>query len=193
MGHFFNEKDSLNFNLRNTKENNYAEYFCSNADIFSGKVDKRREDDANEFAAELLMHRPWFSDFVRKRDINTVLIKELAVYFNVSLTAAAIRYVEIGKYPIAVIYSTAGKVKWHYPSPYFPLKFVPVGFKVKKESGAYDFFNKGVANVDIEMVTACTWYAEDFKCTDDLYLYEQNVFMKNYNSVLTLVWQWNGK
>lgn len=189
MGHFFNEKDSLALSPQKGNEMNNAVYYCTNNDIFSGRINKRREDDANEFAAELLMHRPWFADFVRKREISTGLIKEIAQYFNVSLTAAALRYVEIGRYPIAVIYSTAGKVKWHFPSQYFPLKYIPAGYTVKKDSPVFDYFSKGEIINDYDMVPAYTWYAEDSRCPRDLYLYEQNVVMKNYNSVLTILWE----
>ena len=54
------------------------------------------------------MHRPWFNKFIIERKINMELIKDIAKYFNVSITAAALRYVNIGKYPIAVIMSEEG-------------------------------------------------------------------------------------
>src|SRR5574338_977939 len=59
MGHFFNE--------RMKPEHPRG---CSAEDLLSYKSNKRNEDNANIFAAELLMHRPWFNDFTSKREIN---------------------------------------------------------------------------------------------------------------------------
>ncbi len=151
------------------------------------------------------MYKPWFADFVKKRNIDAGLIKELANYFKVSLTAAAIRYAEIGKYPITVICSKNGAVQWHYPSLHFPVKYIPKGYNVRKESGAYDYFTglrerqtgneiqtdlsrRNGVETEYDMVPAHTWFSEDFKCPRDLYLYEQNIVMKSYESVLTLLW-----
>ncbi len=178
MGHYFLER-----NLVNGKHN------CMIDDLYSFKTTKKHEDDANQFAAELLMHKPWFSDFISKREINMDLIKETAYYFNVSLTAAAIRYAEIGKYPIAVILSKDAKVQWSYFNEYFPLKFIPKGYFVRKESIAYDYFNGEEVQTVYDMVPAHTWFSEDFKCPRDMYLYEQSLVMRNYKSVLTLLWE----
>ena len=179
MGHYFNERE-----IRNNKF-----YKCSNADIFSFKSPKQYENNANEFAASLLMYKPWFSEFIKKRKINFSLLKETASEFNVSLTAAAIRYVEIGTYPAAVILSTEGKVNWSCCSEYFPFKWIPRGYKVREESAAYDFFNGKETQECEDLMPAFTWFAEDNRCRNDVYLYEQNVTMKNYNSVLTLLWE----
>ena len=179
MGHYFNERE-----IRNS-----AFYKCSSLDIFSFKSPKLYENDANEFAASMLMYKPWFSGFIRKKKINFDLLKEAASEFNVSLTAAAIRYTEIGTFPAAVILSSEGKVDWSCCSEYFPFKWIPRGYKVREESAAYDFFNGKETQECEDLMPAFTWFAEDIKCREDVYLYEQNVPMKNYNSVLTLLWE----
>ena len=181
IGHYLNEKD--------LKKSFTAK--CTSNDLLSFKINKRREDDANIFAAELLMHKPWFGDFIKKRAINFDLIKDIAEHFNVSLTAAAIRYAEIGKYPTAVILSRNGKKVWSFMHDYFPFKYIPKDYAVKKESSAYDYFaGKEVQTCD-DLVRASTWFGDDYKCQnrEDVYLYEQNIVMKSYNSVLTLLWE----
>lgn len=178
MGHFFNERNKPDW-LRG----------CKIDDLSSFKSAKRNEDNANIFAAELLMHRPWFNDFTSKRDINFELIKEAAGYFSVSLSAAAIRYINIGKYPAAVIYSKDGVVKWSAVHDYFPFKFLPKGFAVPKDSAAFDFFKGDTMQTCSDLVPAKAWFAKDYKVKVSTYLYEQNVAMPNYNAVLTLLWQ----
>ncbi|MFA6599312.1 MAG: ImmA/IrrE family metallo-endopeptidase [Ignavibacteriaceae bacterium] len=205
VGHYFNEKDTLTRALPKGEEKALTPtlsqgargqiqkesrvYTCTADDLFSFKVNRRREDDANMFAAELLMHRPWFSAFTAKREINFELIKETAEYFNVSLTAAAIRYATIGKYPVAIIFTRDGKKIWSYFSDYFPYKWIEKGFKVGKESTAHYFFKGKETPAEANLIPAFAWFSGDVKCRRDVYFYEQNVVMKNYGSVLTMLWE----
>jgi len=180
LGHYLNEKLTIK---------NYQLKQCKLADIFSYNVGKVRESDANIFAAELLMHRPWFNKMILNRPVNMELIKEIAEQLGVSLTAAAFRYAEIGQYPVAVIMSRDGKVAWSSINEYFPYKWIPKDYIVRSESSAYDFFaGKEVQTCD-DLVPAHTWFSEDFKCPRDVYLNEQNIVMPNYNSVITLLWE----
>jgi len=187
VGHYFNEKDTLTRLL--PKEEGNRVYNCTADDLFSFKVNKKREDDANVFAAELLMYRPWFTDFTAKREINFELVKEIAEYFNVSLTAAAIRYATIGKYPVAIIFSRDGKKIWSYISDYFPYKWIEKGYKVSNESAAHYFFKGKETPTEANLIPAFAWFSGDVKCRKDVYLYEQNIVMKNYGSVLTMLWE----
>ena len=179
MGHYFNEREN----------NFFKTYKCTAEDLLSLKINKRREADANEFASEILLPRPWFSEFIKKRKIDFEIIKEIAVRFNVSLTAAAIRYVEIGKFPVALIMSTDGKVKWSTTSQYFPNTWIPRGYAVRKDAAAYDYFNGKETQTCVDLVQASVWFGEDLRTREEVYYNEQNIVMKNYNSVLTLLWE----
>ncbi|MBK9097330.1 MAG: ImmA/IrrE family metallo-endopeptidase [bacterium] len=189
IGHYFNERNDKITNASGA-DNNYRNLFrCAENDINSVNKIKARESDANEFAAELLMHRPWFNDFIIKRRIDFELIKELAEYFNVSLSAAALRYINIGKYPAAVIYSRDGIVKWSAFHEYFPLKFLSPGYKVREETAVSDFFLDRTMQTCADLIPAYVWFAEDYKCKSGTYFYEQSVAMPGYNAVLTLLWE----
>ncbi len=187
MGHYFNERE--------IRANGF--YKCTALDMYSFKSQMTYENEANEFASELLMHKPWFSDYIKNRKINFELIKDIASEFNVSLTAAAFRYANIGKYPVALIMSKEGYVAWSYKSDYFPFKWIPRGYKVRRESGAYttcmenkdNFFRFDEVQTVPDLMPACVWFAEDRNCREEVYFYEQNVAMPNYNSVLTLLWE----
>ena len=181
MGHFIIEK-----------EKRFHKHSCSFIDIYGKRT---LENNANLFAAELLMHRPWFNKIILNRPVNMELIKDTAEQLGVSLTATAIRYTAIGQHPAAVIMSRDGKVAWNYISEFFPYRWIPRNYLVRKESSAYDFFTalktgKDIADVQTcdDLVPAHTWFSEDEKCNASDYLYEQNVFMPNYRSALTLLW-----
>ncbi len=176
LGHFFLEKDS---NVHG----------CEANDLFSFKADKRREENANRFATELLMYRPWFDTFTEGRKIDFGLIKEAAGYFGVSLSAAAIRYAHAGPTPVAVILSCKGLVVWSCFSTGFPFKWIPGNHRVSKNSAAHAFFAGKMMRSEPELVLARTWFAEDIRCRRDAYLWEQNVEMRYYQSVLTLLWE----
>lgn len=178
LGHYFNEKD-IRTNPLYRHIDNYLSF----------NTGKKFEDNANLFAAELLMPRLWFNDFIQKRCINFELIKGIAEYFNVSLSAAAFRYVNIGKYPTAIIYSQNGIVKWSAFHDYFPFKFLRNGTKVHKETPAYDFFAGKTMQTCEDLIPATCWFPEDRNIKPGIYLNEQNVAMPNYNAVLTLLWE----
>lgn len=175
LGHFMNER-----------EKRFLKHSCSFIDIYGKKI---HENNANIFAAELLMHRPWFNKIILNRPVNIELIKEIAEQLGVSLTAAAFRYAEIGQYPVAVIMSRDGKVAWSCINEYFPYKWIPKNYIVRSESSAYDFFNGTDMQTCDDLIPAHTWFSEDKNCNASAYLYEQNVAMPKYGAVLTLLWQ----
>lgn len=183
LGHYFIERNST---LR--------KFNCTSKDLMSYKFGSLFEQKANEFAAELLMHKPWFTEFTRKLDINMQAIKDIANHFGVTLSAAALRYSLIGKYPIAVIMSRKenpkdryGKVIWRSINDYFPLKWIPNGMEVSKDSPVSDYYKGGGLQEGADLVPASAWFSQDNKC-DNSDFWEENLAMPNYNSVLTILW-----
>jgi Zn-dependent peptidase ImmA (M78 family) len=177
LGHYFNSG----------KKN--GSYFCSGLDIRSIKQDITAEVDANDFAAELLMPEEWFVKFTKGKIIGKKLLSESAEYFDISLSAAALRYAEIGNHPVAVIMSKDGSVKWSRINKYFTFHFIKNGSKVNNLSYAYEFFNGEKIPDEPEEILADAWFAEDFNYKKDYFLYEQNIPMYRYNAVLTLLWE----
>jgi len=86
------------------------------------------------------MREEWFTDFTKTHKLNMELLKDTAEYFKVSLTAAVIRYAEIGNTPIVVILSKKGYVYDSRINPDFPFQYVSKGFRVNHRSNAYDFY-----------------------------------------------------
>ena len=178
LGHYFNE-----YELRTNPVYRHIDR------ILSFNTQNKYEDDANEFAAELLMHRIWFNKLCKDRFVSMELLKEIAGYFNVSLTAAAFRYTEIGKYPTAIIYSTNYKIRWKVFHDYFPFKFIRYNSNIPAQSAASDFYKGNEMQTCEDLIEAKYWFPEDRNIKEDIYLYEQNLAMPNYNSVLTLLWE----
>ncbi len=177
LGHYFNS---------GKKENSF---FCSGLDIRGIKQNLYAEVAANDFAAELLMPEEWFSTFTKGKKYSKFILADAAQYFNTSLSAAALRYAEIGSYPVAIIMCRDGAVKWSRINKYFPFKFIRTGSKVSSSSYAYEFFKGEKISNDPEKILADAWFWEDFNYKKDYFLYEQNIPMYRYNSVLTILWE----
>lgn len=78
------------------------------------------ERDADAFASVLLMPTRSFKEFIKGRSFNFGVIEDLAARYNVSKSAAALRYVGIGHTPIMVVYAVDGKIRWISRSESFP-------------------------------------------------------------------------
>lgn len=76
---------------------------CLTSDPFTAAINSRVEDEANQFAVELLMPRSAVGLLVDDRDPSFALVKTMAKRFRVSHTAAAIRLVETTSEPCAVV------------------------------------------------------------------------------------------
>lgn len=184
LGHYYNEVVPA---VRKGKSKFI--FSCTGEDIRSINYKNDNEIMANDFAAELLMPEEWFREFTRGRKFGTALLSDSASYFNTSLSAAALRYAEIGSHPVAVIMSKNMAVRWVRFSSYFPFKFIRIGSKISSLSFAYEFYQKNPLPDQPEMVLADAWFLEDFNYKKDYFLFEQNIPMYRYNAVLTILWE----
>ncbi len=178
MGHYLISKNSQ-----------WNKHGCSFDSLGNYNSDKGHEAEANRFAAELLMHKPWFSKFIKNVPVCMDLIKQISEEFDVSITAAAIRYAQIGQYPVAVIMSKDNQVQWSFISDYFPCKHLPKGSKIPKESVAWNCLNGTEMETEENLIKAKEWFREDFRCKSSTYLFEQSISIPVTNSVLTILWQ----
>lgn len=156
-------------------------------------IKSMEEKEANEFAAELLMHKPWFGKFIRDKKINLELLKEIAKYFDVTLTAAAFRYANIGQYPITVILSENGVIKSYFINEYFPYKTLKDSKKISKVSGAYKILNGDENFNEPILIEPYHWFDENILSNNKkiISLWEQNIFLKYYNVIMTILWEYN--
>jgi len=191
MGHFFIQKNNVKG--------------CSLIDMLGFKSNQSIERSSNDFASELLMPAEWINSFTKKEKPGIKLLKSAAEYFRVSISAAALRLAELGSYPMAVIMSTNEVVKWSNINKLFSFNWIPNGYKVNNNSFASDIFKqfKEVKNnkdncsdveincglLDCNEVLADAWFWEDRNYKKDYYMFEQNIPMPNYNSVLTILWE----
>lgn len=118
---------------------NDLEYVCYGRDLLSFNTQKPHEDEANRFAAELLMPEQEVSKRVRRAPFSLEQVEELSVYFGTSLTAAALRLVKLTTDKCAVVVSADGQILWSYRSKRFPYELRGKG-PLADETYAIDYF-----------------------------------------------------
>lgn len=100
-------------------------FACTEAKLVRGWDDGNPERRANRYAADLLLPRNMFVPRARNCPINHESVAELARAFETSLTATAIRLVELGSYPSMLVCSDTDGRKWFSRSPIVPRTLMP--------------------------------------------------------------------
>jgi IrrE N-terminal-like domain len=144
-----------------------------------------RELEANQFAAELLMPTPVVTKVIGTRDPSLAPCETLAARFGTSLTAAAYKFAELSPYQCAVVWSSAGEVKWFKGSSEFSA-WVRIRERVDRRTFAHDAFAGSELPDRPEPVPADAWL--DGRFDPNAMVLEQSRAMPNYNAVLTLLW-----
>lgn len=109
-----------------------ARIVCGRQDMVSWlSAEGQREAEANLFAAYLLMPRNLFEDEIRGEEISLHLMQHVAHYFDVSLTAVLLRWLEFTDKRAMLLMGDNGFVKWARSSE--PLFKSGVYLEPKKE------------------------------------------------------------
>lgn len=146
-----------------------------------------KEAEANVFAAELVMPESLFAPRVAGTTPNFEVIESLASAFQTTLTATAIRYVQLCDQKCAIVCSSEKRVSWCWPSPEFHY-WIPNGKALTGHSYAIDFFDRGPDAPELRSVQEVprdAWI--DGESMSDV-IREQSRPLFSYGSVITLLW-----
>ena len=172
-------------------------FVCTTRDIserLAQSPDAVQEQEANEFAATLLLPQRFFAPLCNESDPTLDFIGELAREFEVSLTATAIRYLKFCDEPCAIVYTHNGRIKWFQASRDFEEMrlFIDVRSRVDPTTLAGRFFtNPYNQHTTSKRIKASTWFPTN-QIHKSATIVEQSCFMPNHNAVLTLLWIDNG-
>jgi len=146
------------------------------------------EREADYFASCLLMPSERFSKDCVGNKFSFIFLSKLSVKYNVSLTACAIRFSEIGNHPIMIVYCEDGKIVWKWCSNDFPHKYLDSENGIIPEhSKAGEYFTKNLSINGTEQLWAADW----FKCyredDENNVIYEHCIPYKN--KALSIIWE----
>jgi hypothetical protein len=144
-----------------------------------------KELEANQFAAELLMPTAVAMKVIGTPEPSFVPCEALSATFGTSLTAAAYKFTEVTSFPCAVVWSSAGEVRWFKGSSEFGA-WVRIRERVDPRTFAYDAFSATKLPNRPEAVPIDAWLDGSFE--RDATVHEESRVMRNYNGVLTLLW-----
>jgi len=152
--------------------------------------DDKIEAEADNFSSSLLMPRGRLRALTGGRKFSLDIIKEVSNTFEVSLTAALLRFAQVGTHEIMIVASRNGLVEWTFRSPEFPK--VPNKFKkggpVPPSTVAGEAYVKDSARyTTVEEVDFEDWFI--YKTWKPPYpLYEQCFYSDIYNCTTSLIW-----
>lgn len=98
---------------------------CNPDSTFADGGSGDREAGANEYAANLLMPRFMFEPRSKNLSMTLQTVSSLANMFTTSLTATAVRLVELGSFPAIVVVTDAERVRWFRRGPDVPESLWP--------------------------------------------------------------------
>jgi hypothetical protein len=160
-------------------------FLCTAADM----VDYSRtteEIEANLFAIDLLMPKPWIPKEVFRRDPDFSVVENLARDFRATLTAATRRYVELATHAVVMVFSQDGIVQWTVRSQRARPLFVEHGMPVPAGSLTKECIDNQ-RNAGPEQVDPAEWFPSR-RFSRDSELFEDVRISKTYCWALTLLW-----
>lgn len=168
------------------ESHNAESYSCSKSDMeIYGSTKKAVEAEANRFAAALLMPEDFIIHAVKGKAFSFDTIHNITEVFKVSLSAAALRFVEFTEERCAIIFSQSGEIAWSKGSRSF--RYSLRRGRLLDQTYAYDAFHGDeMLPKKFEQVYPHAWIA-DADVPDDLKVQEFSCYFKNINAVLSLV------
>ena len=94
---------------------------CTEKQLVGEWGDDNPERRANRYAADLLLPRKLFEAEARTMPATFASVRVLAKTFETSMTASAIRLVELGSSPSMIVCTEVTGRKWFARSPLVPL------------------------------------------------------------------------
>lgn len=150
------------------------------------------EMEANQFAAEFLMPSGAFHKECERKKFDPKVIEYLSTRFQVSKTAAILKFVNRGNHPILVVCCQDGKMKWWKKSDdfyYFCLferdNAPPSG------SVAYEVFS-GKRSYYGDEAKQDIWKSDWLRMKEDepdSRFFEYCLFSRTYNYTLSVIWE----
>ena len=161
---------------------------CTSDDMVAKYKASVPEVEANYFAAELLMPQSLFRPRIHGAYPSTDVIRELAEYFQTSLTATAVRFIEVADEPCAMVVSERGRVRWWRASERLAGQFwLEPKSEVSAETVAGAYFSGEPIPAEPEEVDAEAWLGGRARQIAES-LFESAVPLDRYGQVISLLW-----
>jgi len=162
-----------------------SQYFICTAEQMRDYKGSPIEVEANLFASELLMPTGLFRPLASDVEPRLEQVKTLAGVFNTSLTATAMKFVELNKHECIVVLSTNKVVSWSKQQGNRSGLRIERGMKLHSDSVAFHLAASDRESKP-ELVNADAWITHNWY-ERQIEITEQSWVLESYDSVLTLL------
>jgi len=162
---------------------------CTDDDMLARYGASRLEVEASIFAGSLLMPADLFLDYANRRRPTRNVISGLCGYFNTTLTATALRFVETaGDYYVFVL-SEKNRIRWWRASEAFGDHELWIEHKTQlpRHSAAACFFRGEAVPAKPQHVDLRDWLG-DLPCISGETIIEQAFALPSYGQVISILW-----
>jgi Zn-dependent peptidase ImmA (M78 family) len=159
---------------------------CTEKELLPFYKQSMEELEASSFAASLLMPSRMFRAWCATALPSLRFVGDLAATFRVTLTAAAMRYVQCSPHRCCLVASRACKIRYHRATEDFGY-FIQPRMELDHRTYAADHFCAKKVPEGIQSVAAEAWL-EGPKIDKTKFIVEESIYMPFYDSVLTLLW-----
>jgi len=157
-----------------------ASFVCSEKNFLNDWTGDNPERRANRYAADLLLPKFIFEPLAKNKEITFQTVRELCSLFQTSLTATAIRLVELGSFPAIIVCNSKQGRRWQFRGA-----DIPYEIQLRDTPGAYsnaqDLLQGKVSTTKPEVTQASDWithprssyysiHEDSIKLTEDLVL-----------------------
>lgn len=161
--------------------------FCTEEDI-SGYQGSPMEIEANCFASELLIPTRIAGKSFGSVEPSLEAVKDLASTYGTSLTAAAVRFVQLSKEDCLVVFSKDGIVQWWRKGREFSsIPGIERHHPLHPESEACEVLSGRRGSARMVRVPTEAWFPWAGN-RRGLEVYEQSVQLGRYPTILTFLW-----
>jgi Zn-dependent peptidase ImmA (M78 family) len=160
---------------------------CTDSDMLSSYKASAPELEASYFASALLMPEHLFAARIAGTVPTAEVLDSLAKEFGTSLTAAAVRYVDLREDYCALVVSEDGKVRWWRESTDFKGQFwIDPGTKLSQYTIAGSIFRGNKPPGEPQEVDLSAWLSTTDLDSDSII--EEAIWMPKYGQVLSMLW-----
>lgn len=164
----------------------HGECHCKSDDIESWRKGiPAQEIAANRFAAELLLPAVEVYRVVQKNTATIAVAQTLSERFQTSLTATALRCVEMTDEQCAVVMSKSGQIEWVKPNESFRL-YLRKGTRLDDSTHAMRLTKNPGERCQEGFVSAGAW-VDVHHPTAVMKIWEDSIALPHYNSVLSIL------
>jgi IrrE N-terminal-like domain len=166
------------------KDRGQSAFGCTDRQLDAEWSDNNPEVRANRFASDLVLPGSLFTPLAKNRPITIATVHDLAETFQMSLTATALKLVDLGSYPAMIVFYDGGKRRWFFRPRSVPQSFLP-SLQVERGTATHKLLSDPLATEAEEDVRADRWC--QLRTADQYYIREGS-FKTGDDSAVALLW-----